>query len=62
MPIEGPKQRDAYRRGAYDAYESAIVGLAAAEARALEQWLSDLDSWNEGEPPPPPHMWPLLSK
>lgn len=58
MWFNEPGQRKIYRRGARDAFDSMIAGLKAPEARAMEDWLHDLDAWHEGPPPPPPHAWP----
>ena len=53
MRFGDPIVREAYRRGARDAFDSMIVGLSAPDARALEEWLDDLDAWQVGAPPPP---------
>jgi len=50
-------RRDAYRNGARDAYESAALALRAGEKRALEAWLVELEAWDSGDPPEPPHAW-----
>ena len=57
MRFDDPAIRAAYRRGARDAFESSVVGLQAAEHRAVEAWLVELDAWSEGEPPRPPYDW-----
>lgn len=54
MRFHEPDVRDAYRRGARDCYEGLIATLKAYQAREVETWLSDLDSWEDGDPPPPP--------
>jgi hypothetical protein len=56
--FDDPLVRAAYIRGARDAYDSALVGMSAADARALEEWIGDLDAWDGGNPPPPPNAWP----
>ena len=61
MHFDDPAIRAAYRRGARDAYESAVLGLSGPEDRALKEWLEELDGWQEGEPPPPPYAWEDLS-
>ena len=55
--FDDPMAREAYRRGASDAYESACLHVAPAPKRAIEEWLSDLASWKAGDPPEPPHRW-----
>jgi hypothetical protein len=49
--------REAYRRGAHEAYDSAMIGMEPCHARAIEEWLSDLDAWKGGDPPPAPIHW-----
>jgi hypothetical protein len=49
--------RAAYVRGARDAYESVLVGCDPLILRQLEEWLSQLEAWQEGDPPPPPYQW-----
>ena len=57
MQFDLPEVRDAYRKGALDAYESSCVHLDAAQKRAIEQWLVDLAGWTHGDPPVPPSSW-----
>ena len=57
MQYETPETREAYRQGARDAYESAFAGLRTGEARMLEDWLTDLEAWQDGDPPSPPYVW-----
>jgi hypothetical protein len=54
MRFYEPDVREAYRRGARDCYESLIATLKAYQAREVEAWLTDLDGWEDGDPPPPP--------
>ena len=54
MRFHEPDVRDAYRRGARDCYEGLIATLKAYQAREVEDWLSELDGWEDGDPPPPP--------
>jgi hypothetical protein len=58
MRFDDPAIRSAYRRGAHDAYESALLGLDARIERELAEWLRELDRWRGGEPPTPPFAWP----
>ena len=58
MWFNEPANREAYRRGARDAFDSMVAGLKAPDVRAMEDWLNDLDAWQKGAPPPPPHAWP----
>lgn len=46
--------REAYRRGARDAYESAAAGMRKSEATKVEAWLEELEAWEDSDPPPPP--------
>ena len=57
MHFDDPAIRAAYRRGALDACESGFDRLPGPELRAIEEWLSDLEAWHEGDPPPPPYAW-----
>jgi hypothetical protein len=54
--FDDPMIREIYRRGVRDAAEFAIIHLPAIRQRALEDWLTQLDLWCEGNPPSPPHM------
>ena len=54
MRFHEPDVREAYRRGARDCYESLIATLKVHQAREVKAWLSDLDNWEDGEPPLPP--------
>ncbi len=58
MRYENPAIRQAYIAGAREAVDAAILDLSPAQANELEQWLSDLECWTEGEPPLAPHQWP----
>lgn len=37
-----------------DCYESAVSAMKAGRAREIEAWLSQLDAWQDDEPPAPP--------
>ena len=54
MRFDEPDVREAYRRGARDCYEALRSNLKVRQARQLEQWLKQLDDWQEDDPPPPP--------
>lgn len=54
MRFDEPDVREAYRRGAHDAHESASAGMRRSEARKVEAWLAELDAWQDSDPPPPP--------
>lgn len=54
MRFDEPDVREAYRRGARDCYEGLAVNLKAPQARAMTEWLTELDSWEDGDPPQPP--------
>ncbi len=51
---DDPLIREIYRRGVRDACDWACVHLPVARQRVMEDWLTDLDLWRGGEPPPPP--------
>lgn len=54
MRFHEPDVREAYRRGARDCYESLIQTLKVRQAREVEAWLSELEGWEDGDPPMPP--------
>ena len=49
--------REAYRRGARECYESAVPFVSAITERAIVAWLTELDRWQDGDPPEPPVRW-----
>ena len=53
MRFHEPDVREAYRRGARDLYERIVTGLKAQQAREIDGWLNELDTWEDGEPPSP---------
>ena len=57
MRINTVTGREAYRRGARDMFEHTFHRVPAPQLRELEQWLKELDSWEVGDPPPPPKAW-----
>lgn len=60
MPYDDPAVRAAYRKGANDCYSSSIPHVDARSERAIIEWLSELEAWLEGPPPPPPFAWPSV--
>lgn len=54
MQFDEGDEREAYRRGARDCFESIANGLNRRQVRQFEAWLKELDVWVFGEPPPPP--------
>lgn len=54
MRFDEPDVREGYRRGARDCYESAVGALKPGKSREIEAWLSELDAWQDGDPPQPP--------
>ena len=53
--FDDPMIREIYRRGVRDSCDWACPHLPTARQREMEDWLTDLDLWCEGNPPPPPH-------
>jgi hypothetical protein len=51
------KAREAFRRGAREAFESCFVHMNPRQERAVSAWLSELDDWEGGDPPEPPKDW-----
>jgi hypothetical protein len=54
MRYDDGDEREAYRRGARDCFESLVNELGVRRARQIEAWLKELDGWEHSEPPPPP--------
>lgn len=54
--FDDPMIREIYRRGVRDAVQFACTHLPAARQRLMEEWLTELDLWHGGNPPPPPRM------
>ena len=57
MTYEDPAARDAYRRGASEAFDCFYGHLPPAKVRELQEWLRDLTAWEGGTPPLSPHNW-----
>ena len=57
MQYDSAEKREAYRRGAQDAFEFAVGYVPAPQMRALQEWLKDLEAWEVGDPPAAPHHW-----
>ena len=53
--FDDPMIREIYRRGVRDAAEFACLHLPSMQLRTMEEWLTQLDLWCGGNPPPPPH-------
>jgi hypothetical protein len=49
--------RAIYRRGVLDALDTVAIHLSPGHARAVAQWVVDLENWDEGPAPPAPHLW-----
>ena len=54
MRFDEPDVREAYRHGARDCFEIVQAELKARKAREVEKWLSELEAWEDGDPPAPP--------
>jgi hypothetical protein len=54
MRFDEPETREAYRRGAQDLLECIQAELPKRKLRELQKWLSELDAWEEFDPPAPP--------
>jgi hypothetical protein len=54
MRFDEPDVREAYRQGARDCFESLSGALTKRQARQIEAWLKELDSWDYSDPPPAP--------
>jgi hypothetical protein len=54
MRFDEPDVREAYRHGARDCFESLTNGLTKRQARQIEVWLKELDTWDYGDPPSAP--------
>ena len=52
--FDDPMIREIYRRGVRDACDWACVHLPARKQRAMEEWLTSLDLWSDGNPPRAP--------
>lgn len=54
---DDPKAREAFRRGARQAFDSCVVRMDARQKTAVTQWLDELEEWDIGEPPAAPSEW-----
>jgi hypothetical protein len=54
MRFDEADEREAYRRGARECFECLASGLSQRQARKIEAWLKELDSWEHSDPPPAP--------
>jgi len=57
MRFNDASAREAYRCGARASYDSATPYLDARQERAILEWLTELDAWQGGDPPPSPAAW-----
>ena len=57
MHFQDPAIRAAYRRGVHDAYHSACIHVPSIQRVAVDEWMRDLVTWKDGQPPEPPHFW-----
>jgi hypothetical protein len=57
VSYNNPEMRRAFIAGARVAVDAAILDLSPPVANELEQWLSDLECWTDGDPPLAPHQW-----
>ena len=53
--FDDPMFREIYRRGVRDTYDSVCAHLPPTRCRSMEDWLTELDLWSGGNPPPAPH-------
>ena len=51
--FDDPMIREIYRRGVRDTYDLMCAHLSSERCRAMEDWMTDLDLWNGGNPPRP---------
>ena len=54
---DDPQVREAFRRGAREAFDSCAIRMDARQKIAVTQWLDELEEWDEGEPPVAPIDW-----
>jgi hypothetical protein len=54
MRFDEPETREAYRRGARDLLECVQPDLPKRRLREVQEWVSQLESWQEFDPPGPP--------
>jgi hypothetical protein len=54
MRFDEADVREAYRSGARDCFECLADRLNKREARQLEAWREELESWDYSDPPPVP--------
>ena len=54
---DDPKAREAFWRGARQAFDSCVVRMDARQKTAVTQWLDKLEEWDIGEPPAAPSDW-----
>ena len=52
--FDDPMIREIYRRGVRDACEWTCIYLPPPRQREMEEWLTSLDLWRDGNPPRAP--------
>lgn len=57
MWFDDVKAREAFRRGAREAFDSCVIQMDPRQERAVRAWLSELDDWEAGVPPDAPNDW-----
>ena len=57
MRYDYPEERRAFTAGARTAIDAVAIHLQPTHVRELEQWLSDLGGWTNGDPPLAPDRW-----
>ena len=57
MDLENGDFREAYLFGARDAFEACALHMFPTHKHAMLRWLTSLERWAEGPPPPPPRLW-----
>ena len=56
MRYDEPDVREAYRSGAVDLFETIAAVLSARQARDIKEWLQELETWQDFDPPAPPDI------
>lgn len=57
MWFDDPAAREAFRRGARDAFESCELHMKPSERQAVIAWIAELEDWHGGHPPEAPVDW-----